>query len=196
MLAARAAGQHEGTEKESKLDEVFESKLVRYEGIYRRSSYQNIPLAHLYSSAINWAALIAYEYKNETAQAGHNSLLYSRYLDLSKIHEERINGFINGIRRSNNLDVVPHRPYIMPYRGVFLYPYSEALKFRLLFDRDYWMQWNGGIVAVIKDDTLAEYRNMCDEMVRGCTMSNMKSPFITGKITVMLPLILPILYRE
>jgi hypothetical protein len=146
---------------------LLDAALERYADIYRRSSYQSLPLGQLLSSALHTEARLAYEHQAHALrleQAGHSASAHAlRRTGLQ--HHKRFDGLADSARRAHNLNVLTRRPYIMPYRGVYMNPMSQELVDQLYFARNYYVSWRGGLVALIKEDQIDELRRVASQVV-------------------------------
>jgi hypothetical protein len=80
-------------------------------------------------------------------------------------HHGRANRLIETALRAHNLDVVACHPLIIPYRGVFLAPYSDGLLDGLVFARDYFVRWRDGVVAAIPENQIEPLQQVAPHAV-------------------------------
>lgn len=141
---------------------LFDAALERYTDLYRRSSFQLLPVGHLLSSAAHTETLLGYECTAhaQRLEQGANAPQAQALRGRAQRHHDRVEALFNTARRARSLDIVAKRPYVMPYRGVYLRPYSPALQDRLVRDRDYFQRWNDGVVAVIQENQIDEFARL------------------------------------
>jgi hypothetical protein len=146
---------------------LLEATLERYTDIYRRSTYETLPLGQLLSSALHAEAYLAYEHRAhaQRMERAGRAVEAQALHDSGQQHHDSVGGLIETALRAHNLNVVPRHPYIMPYRGVFLSPYSQELLDGLMSGRDYFARWRDGVVAAIPEDQIERYRSLAPQAV-------------------------------
>jgi hypothetical protein len=144
---------------------AFKAVLERYAGLFGRSSYQSIPLVHLFESAINWEAMLNYEYQHAANRLSEGDALRNNYITNAAVHKHRMDEFFNAARRANNLNISTNYPYVMPYRVFFFFPYSLEIEQLLSRNEEHFARWNGGIVTILPDNALDRFKKLAKEIV-------------------------------
>jgi hypothetical protein len=159
LLTAKVISQGKASSR------AFKATLERYAGLYGRSGYQSMPLAHLFESAINWEAMLNYEYQQAANRLSEENALRNNYITNAAVHKNRMDEFFNAVRRAHNLNVSTNYPYVMPYRVFFIFPYSLEIEKLLRQSEEHFVRWNGGVVTILPEDVLHLFKKLAEEIV-------------------------------
>jgi hypothetical protein len=163
-VSARALARHQDEPVADLLDQHIDHTLERLAGLHRRAT-ENLTLSALFGAVIHGEAHLAHAHAHAQGIATAGASRRATVASAHDLHRRRAQLLIDAARRARNLRVSSVPPVIVPWRGVYVAPFTPAARALLVHDCDDYSVWRDGAVATVRDEKIEVLRALGAEVI-------------------------------